>query len=407
MSAPAPAAAPAPEATPGAGSTRPRPAERGRRPGWLVAAVVLVLVATTVTIMARGAYRDGPLEPGAPTPQGSKALVQVLARDGVETETLRHAADAAAELRAGRPVLLDASAGLSPAQLDLLAEAHREGGGRLVLLRPDLAALRALAPGIIPTGSLEEASDVTAAGACGAVDTRAGTLRVQGEEGALGDSSLYQITADAPADAATCFEAGEGSLLAAAGDVTVLGSPDVLSNEGVAGADNAALALGLLGEEGTLGWYLPSPGDPLASGTPTLIDHLPRWAGPLALWLLAVAALGLWVASRRLGPVVVEPLPVAVRPEELVRGRARLLQSAHAREAAATSLRTAAARRLAGRLGLRGEHTLDALVAALGPHTDRSPAQLRSLLGPAPVPTDQQLVRLARDLDHLEKEIDR
>lgn len=98
---------------------------------------------------------------------------------------------------------------------------------------------------------------------------------------------------------------------------------------------------------------------------------------------------------------------MSVRPEELVRGRARLLQSAHAREAAATSLRTAAARRLAGRLGLRGEHTLDALIAALGPHTDRSPEQLRSLLGPAPVPTDQQLVRLARDLDHLEKEIDR
>lgn len=114
MSAPTAAAAPAPEAAPAPGATSPRPTERGRRPGWLVAAVVLVLVATTVTIMARGAYRDGPLEPGAPTPQGSKALVQVLGRDGVETETLRHAADAAAELRAGRPVLLDASGGLSP-----------------------------------------------------------------------------------------------------------------------------------------------------------------------------------------------------------------------------------------------------------------------------------------------------
>lgn len=38
---------------------------------------------------------------------------------------------------------------------------------------------------------------------------------------------------------------------------------------------------------------------------------------------------------------------------------------------------------------------------------DRTEEQLRSLLGPAPVTTDQDLVQLAHELDRLEKEIDR
>src|SRR5699024_7183961 len=135
--------------------------------------------------------------------------------------------------------------------------------------------------------------------------------------------------------------------------------------------------------------------------------YLPSWAGPLALWLLAVAAIALIALGRRFGPVVVEPLPVTVRPQELVLGRARMLQQSGSRDAAAASLRSAAATRLADRLGLRRESALDGLLAALAPHVDRSPEQLRELLGPTPVASDQDLVRLAQDLDRLEKEIDR
>src|SRR5699024_12156016 len=58
-------------------------------------------------------------------------------------------------------------------------------------------------------------------------------------------------------------------------------------------------------------------------------------------------------------------------------------------------------------LGLRRESTLDALVAALAPHVQHSPEQIRSLLGPTPVTRDKDLVQLARALDRLEKETDR
>ena len=87
--------------------------------------------------------------------------------------------------------------------------------------------------------------------------------------------------------------------------------------------------------------------------------------------------------------------------------RARLLQRSNSRDAAARALRSATSTRLADRFGLRHESALDGLIAALVPHVDRTPEQLRALLGPAPVTSDQDLVRLAHDLDHLEKEIDR
>ena len=165
--------------------------------------------------------------------------------------------------------------------------------------------------------------------------------------------------------------------------------------------------LNVLGESGELTWYVPSAGDPMGSSGQSLVGYLPDWAGPVALWILTVGVIAVVALGRRFGPVVVEPLPVTVRPQELVLGRARLLQRSDARDAAATSLRSATSTRLADRLGLRHESALDGLLAALAPHTDRSPEQLRTLLGPTPVTTDEDLVRLAQDLDRLEKEIDR
>src|SRR5699024_6860104 len=156
-----------------------------------------------------------------------------------------------------------------------------------------------------------------------------------------------------------------------------------------------------------LTWYVPSTTDPMATGSETLLSYLPDWSGPVALWTLLVITVGLVALGRRFGPVVVEPLPVTVRPQELVLGRARLLQRSGQRDAAARDLRTAAAMRLAEHLGMHRESRLDALVDALAEHVDRTPQQLRELLGPAPVPRDQDLVQLAQDLDRLEKEIDR
>ncbi|MGO1390578.1 DUF4350 domain-containing protein [Brachybacterium alimentarium] len=408
----APAATGGPEAasTAGAAASSPSPDRAAgsspqteqRRP-WLTVLVVLAVLGAVLASVARGYYRDGPLEPDAPTGQGSKAVVQVLEGLSVDVEVDRHTADAAADLRAGRTVLVTDPRGLSSTQLAALAEAHEQGPGRLVLVQPDDEALYALAPDITRSGSLSTASDLSPGPECGDLSQGARTLHVPGEDGLRGSSSLYR----ASGEARSCFAAEKGGLVAGADRLVVLGSADLLTNDGVANGDNSALVLNTLGVDGELTWYVPSAGDPLGSDGQDLLTYLPDWAGPLLLWLLLTAVIAVIAVARRFGPVVVEPLPVTVRPQEIVLGRARLLQQADARDAAATSLRSATATRLADRLGLRRESALDGLVMALAPHVDRSPEQLRTLLGPTPVPDDQSLVRLAQDLDVLEKEIDR
>lgn len=398
---PAPPSAP-PVGALDSGRSAATPGTTRRRP-WLTVLVAIAVLAAVLASVARGFYRDGPLEPDAPTDQGSKAAVQVLTDLGVDVQTGRHTDDAVEALHAGRTVLVTAPSDLSGQQLTALADAHEDEGGQLVLVQPDFVTLSYFTTGISPTGSIRSETDLTAGSGCGDLAHGARQVHVPGADGLRGPSSVYR-TADG---AAGCFDSGDGSLVAAEDGIIVLGSADLLTNAGIDEAENSALVLNVLGETGELTWYVPSAGDPMGSSGQSLVGYLPDWAGPVALWILAVGVIAVVALGRRFGPVVVEPLPVTVRPQELVLGRARLLQRSDARDAAATSLRSATSTRLADRLGLRHESALDGLLAALAPHTDRSPEQLRTLLGPTPVTTDEDLVRLAQDLDRLEKEIDR
>lgn len=378
-------------------------ADTQRRPTWLVVLIVIAVLAAVLAAVARGYYRDGPLEPDAPTGQGSRAAVSVLRDLGVEVETQRHTADAVEDLAEGRTVLVTDPGALSGEQLQTLSGALESSSGTLVLVQPDFVTLGYLTSVISPAGAVRTPTSVEAGDGCDGAGFRARTIHVPGEEGLVGPATTYRTAGDATG----CFTSGAGALVAVAANVVVLGSPDLLTNDGIGEADNSALVLNALGGAGSLTWYVPSPGDPMASTGPDLLSYLPDWASSVALWLLITVAITLIAFSRRLGPVVVEPLPVTVRPQELVLGRARLQQQARARDSAAASLRTASMRRLADRLGIRQVETLDALVAALTPHLEQPPERIRSLLGPTPVRSDHDLVQLAHDLDLLEKEIDR
>lgn len=372
-----------------------------RRIPWLpILTALAALLAIAVTIL-RGAYVDGPLEPGAPTPQGSKAIVSVLGDRGTQVSTARHTEDAAHALREGRPVLVTAPSTLNGAQLTALADARAAGGGRLILVSPNAVTLGYLDTGISVGGSERTDRTIPAGPACHDAAFRARQIAVHGQEGTFGAAISYRA-----ADGDSCFGADGTGLVAVEDGLIALGSGDLLSNETIGTADNSAVALNALGAEDTLLWYVPSATDPMASSSTTLLSHLPGWVGPLAAWLFVIALLGLWAASHRLGPVVVEPLPVRVRAQELVLGRARLLHRIGARDAAASTLRSATSARLADRLGLHRGTDLTVLINAVGEHVDRSPEALRTLLGPTPVPTDLDLVRLSHDLDRLEKEIE-
>lgn len=133
------------------------------------------------------------------------------------------------------------------------------------------------------------------------------------------------------------------------GDTVVLGAPDILYNSRLDEHGNASLALQLLGSRPHLVWYLPSLSDASATdaGDQSFFDLLPSgWLwGTLQLFIAAGLA-ALWRA-RRLGPLVPERLPVAIRASETVEGRARLYRKANARDRAATALRSTTRTRLA------------------------------------------------------------
>lgn len=97
-------------------------------------------------------------------------------------------------------------------------------------------------------------------------------------------------------------------------------------------------------------WYLPSLSDDARatdSERRSFFDLLPSgWLwGTLQLFVAAVLS-AFW-RGRRLGRLVPERLPVAIRASEAVEGRARLYRKANARDRAASALRTASRTRLA------------------------------------------------------------
>lgn len=394
--------------------TSPR-TDLDRRTRRIIAAVVILAVlAAVAAAIARGSFRDAPYEPSSSRPDGSAAVAAVLREDGVDVREARRTADAADALRAGRTVLVTDPSGLSRPQLEALSDALDEGTGHLVLLTPDFGSLSVLAPGVRPSGTVAEGAGTLAADPrCGEASFRARTVDAGpitlGEDRAAGGTTTTapSILYQGPEDARSCFADAGGASIVRTDRVTVLGSAAYLTNGHVSRADNSAVALNALGGSAGLTWYLPSATDPMAPRSAGPLAMLPAWLLPTVAWLLVCLLVWLLAVSRRLGPVVVEPLPVTVRAQELVVGRAHLLERSGARDRAARALRSAAAMRLAEKLGVRRQEPLAALLAALGPHTDRTAEQLHALLGPIPVPTDEDLVRLAHDLDALEKEIDR
>nr|WP_286329389.1 DUF4350 domain-containing protein [Agromyces marinus] len=120
-------------------------ASLGHRRAWIAIAAVLVAGAVLLVVL-QGAVRP----PGAPlasdnaAPDGAQALVRVLEAGGVEVEAVR-SLDAAIDAGRGRAtVFLHDDAGL------LDRDRIRELAGsvdRIVVARPDFAALEVLAPG--------------------------------------------------------------------------------------------------------------------------------------------------------------------------------------------------------------------------------------------------------------------
>jgi len=207
-----------------------------------------------------------------------------------------------------------------------------------------------------------------------------------------------------------CFPGERGAILVEPRPgLQLLGAGAALSNDEVLRADNAAVALRLLGRHDRLVWYVPSLDDLRADDGVSLATLLPDWLRP-ALGLVAIATIGLLLwRARRLGPLAVERLPVTVKAIETTRSRGRLYRKAGDRGHAASVLRAAARLRAAERLRLGGAPDPDTLVRDIARHTGRPVADIDALLGPraAPPTTDHDLITLADQLAELDREVRR
>jgi Domain of unknown function (DUF4350) len=377
----------------------------------IVGGIAIALISRLATPPRPNSY----LDPASTLPDGSHALTDVLAERGFTVVSTYSPAGALAALRnrpgsvtgesdaaaSGQATLVITSPYLltDPQRIEL-AQGHAD----LLIVEPGSEALAELAPAVLVQRTPEASFGRLLQPHCNLAAARlAGLANVGG------------YTYRAPAGGAGCYRVGgSGSLIqyrASGRTITILGAGTTMMNAGFGANGNAALVLNLLGANRRIVWLTPEPRGAMSAATTT---HLARHGGPVlipwAAWLMVIQ-LGISVVlvagwrARRMGPLITERLPVVVRASETVEGHGRLYQSRRARGRAAAALRGAMLARMLPALGLVKEAPQEAVTAALTARSRRSGPEVSGIVyGPAPA-TDAELVKLARSLDELEREV--
>ena len=364
---------------------------------WIISAVSVVLIAVIALATTGSSTKGVPFSATNAAPGGSKALAEVLRERGVDVSVPTTLAGAKATLSGSTRstlFLVDPNGHLDRTQLRALASRAEH----VIVLSPTYSQIAALAPevglaGVVGRNSLSAGCDLPAARAAGRVS---------------GTGSGFRVL-DRGAHTTACFASGTDTfsvvdISRATQHVTVIGTTDAFDNEHVAQRGNAALALTLLGDNDRLVWYLPTIDDSSASG-PTIAQLTPAWVGAASALLIVVAIAAAFWRGRRLGPLVIENLPVVVRASETMEGRARLYQKGAARLRALDSLRIGSISRLATQCGLPRLATVDDVIAAVAAITARDTTVIRSLLLTADPHSDRELVRLSDGLLDLERAV--
>jgi hypothetical protein len=358
---------------------------RWRPVAWSGAAL---LVFAVVTALAAPTFTRSPYDPESADPQGSRAVAELLRRQGVDVV---RTTDLTQALATGtQQTLVVAYPWLLPkATLEELEVVTAD----VVLLGPAPSGFRGVSAGTqSPVADRDPQCDLPQAASAGSARTGGVTLVV-----------------DSGTATAACYPADGGPSIVqltepAGSTTTVVGSAEFLTNEWVDDSGNAALAMNLLGGERTLVWWLPTAG---LGGKQSLTSLLPGGVWPVLGALVAIVLLlALW-RGRRLGPVVAEPLPVVVLASETTEGRARIYERHRTRELAAQHLRKLTASTVADRLGLPPGAGQEATVTAVTAATGRTPDEVARVLYGPPPERDDDLVTLGGQLAELDQEVRR
>lgn len=377
--------------------------------GLLLALAAIVIVAALLA-WAASSTRRGYLDPDATDPTGARALRNVITDQGVtvhKATTVREANDALRQLNDA--TLLVVSAGLRSDP-----NANQRLGGLLastprastLLIAPDAELLNELAPGVELSDGVP--LDVAEPQCPWPVASRAGNALT-------GGLTYVDSTRSLAAESYTCYPLdGAGSVLVrgrASGQngITIFGSGNAFTNAHLGENGNAALTMGAIGQHHDVVWFIASRTDPdlLPAVEASVSDLTPQWVGlALAQVMLVVLALAWW-RGRVLGPVVTEPLPVVVRAAEATEGRARLYRKISARGHAAQALRMSTMSLLRADLHLPAVADMYVIAHAIEARGSHDTLSVIRLLTHSEPRTDDELVKLADELDELEREVRR
>jgi len=367
-----------------------------------VVALILVLSVAATLLSPAGDANTDDLDPTNAGPSGARGLARVLSSQGVtvivarsQSELLEQRVDAATTVAVTNTLHLSGRTAKS-------VLAHTRSAASLVLLKPDPDVTEGM--GLPVTSHLTNLTGARAG--CQGAGLGASFRLARAER-------AYDKTA-AGSGARTCFADkanSGGALLTLPGDpgrprVTLLGDDSLITNGAILEADNAAIALHLLGSSDRLIWYIPSLAD-IAASDGTSRSIAPVWFRPgLVLVTSAVVFLCLW-RGRRLGRLVIEPLPVVVRAVETTESRGRMYRKSRDRTRAMAVLQLATRRRLAAYLGLPASCAVSTVAAAAAAVSGRNYHDVLELLSSPATSDDSSLLERANTLTQLEKEVRR
>ena len=364
---------------------------------WIAAAVFSFAIAIFAFASAGNASAGPPLDSANAAPAGSMAVAEVLRQQGVQviaTSTLSETREVIDSRAATTLFIYDPAEYLDKSALRQAVSL----AAHTVFADPTFSQLRAVSPAVAQAGYV---SETLSADCAVATVRRAGTVS--------GPGSGFRIV-DQESDATGCLGSGDNVFSLIDTDdgrqrLTILGATGAITNEFVANDGNAAFALGLLGETDTLVWYLPSFADVPAAGPETIGELSPSWVIPVtSLLAITVIFAAIW-RGRRLGPLVIENLPVTVRASETMQGRARLYERSSSRLRALDALRIGSLRRLAILCGLGRTASVDEVIAAVSGITGADLSQTRQLLVDATPHSDRELIAASDALLKLERDV--
>lgn len=326
--------------------------------GAVVVVVTVNLVIGALDAATRGADLSGTdSDPASTAPDGIAAWVELLDRNGVDTELVGET-DLALGSTANRTIVALGSDELAPAEARRLEEFVTAGGRLVAGTEVGPALVRSLVD-LLPVWSPAGTERAEAVGSAPEID---GIEEVHAEGvGSWSDVGTSRALLE-----------GESRVVASvasvgAGSVVFLADPSIVQNAFLGEADNAGFALQIVGEAATTVFVLPSDGG--ATGLAAVPD---RWK--LALVGLIVAFLvGAVAAGRRIGPPDPQTPPRQPPRRAFVDAIGLALERTRRPETALEPLRARARAQLTQRVGLpvdASDEELRSAAARLGWSTE-------------------------------------